>query len=74
VLTSDLGEAEIKDLAPTSSQAANTLQIGQISQPIRTAAGLHLVAVCGKRAAGEAATTQIEPPRSRIACAASSWR
>jgi len=27
--------------------------VGEISQPIRTNAGLHLVAVCGKRSAGE---------------------
>jgi peptidyl-prolyl cis-trans isomerase SurA len=63
VLTSDLGETEIKDLAPAFQEAANTLAVGQISQPIRTGAGLHLVAVCGKRATGANAapsTAQIE--------------
>lgn len=55
VLAADLGEAEIKDLAPDFRQAAETLQPGQISQPIRTSAGLHLVAVCGKHASGEQA-------------------
>jgi peptidyl-prolyl cis-trans isomerase SurA len=54
VVAGDLGEAEIKDLAGPFREAAETLQPGQISQPIRTNAGLHLVAVCGKRAtAGE---------------------
>jgi len=52
VVAGDLGEAEIKDLAPSFRDAANSLDIGQISQPIRTAAGLHLVAVCGKRQSG----------------------
>jgi peptidyl-prolyl cis-trans isomerase SurA len=55
VLAADLGEAEIKDLAPDFRQAAETLQVGEVSQPIRTSAGLHLVAVCGKHASGEAA-------------------
>ncbi|WP_148216829.1 peptidylprolyl isomerase [Phenylobacterium zucineum] len=54
VVAGDLGEAEVADLAPAFRQAAETLQIGQVSEPIRTNAGLHLVAVCGRRAAGEA--------------------
>ena len=51
-VASDLGEAEINDLAPQFRQAAETLQTNQVSAPIRTAAGLHLVAVCGKRQGG----------------------
>lgn len=54
VVAGDLGEAEVKDLAPAFRQAAETLQPGQLSTPIRTAAGLHLIAVCGKRASGGA--------------------
>ncbi|HEX5378924.1 MAG TPA: peptidylprolyl isomerase [Phenylobacterium sp.] len=53
VLAADLGEAEIKDLAPAFREAAERLQPGEVSDPIRTNAGLHLVAVCGKRATGE---------------------
>jgi peptidyl-prolyl cis-trans isomerase SurA len=52
VVAGDLGEAEISDLAPQFRQAAETLQVGQVSEPIRTNVGLHLVAVCGKRASG----------------------
>lgn len=52
VLAGDLGEAEIQDLAPAFREAAETLQPGQLSAPIRTPAGLHLVAVCGKRQSG----------------------
>lgn len=62
VIAGDLGEAEVKDLAPAFRDAANSLQVGQVSEPIRTAAGLHLVAVCGKRASGVGAESaaQIE--------------
>ncbi len=52
VVAGDLGEAEIKDLAPAFRQAVETLQPGQVSQPIRTNAGLHILAVCSKRGAG----------------------
>jgi peptidyl-prolyl cis-trans isomerase SurA len=62
VVAGDLGEAEITDLAPAFQEAANSLKVGQISDPIRTNAGLHLIAVCGKRQSGAAAPThdQIE--------------
>lgn len=52
VVAGDLGEAQISDLAPEFRQAAESLEAGQISEPIRTKVGLHLVAVCGKRASG----------------------
>lgn len=52
VVAGDLGEANIKDLRPDFRDAATSLQIGQISNPIRTDVGLHLIAVCGKREAG----------------------
>jgi peptidyl-prolyl cis-trans isomerase SurA len=62
VVAGDLGEAEIKDLAEPFREAAQSLQPGQVSQPIRTSAGLHLVAVCGRRASGseEISHDQIE--------------
>ncbi|WP_374570147.1 peptidylprolyl isomerase [Phenylobacterium sp.] len=60
VVSGDLGEAEVKDLAPAFRQAAETLQPGQLSEPIRTTAGLHLIAVCGKRAAGGEQLTRDE--------------
>uniref|UniRef100_B0SWM6 Parvulin-like PPIase n=1 Tax=Caulobacter sp. (strain K31) TaxID=366602 RepID=B0SWM6_CAUSK len=58
VVAGDLGEAEITDLAPAFQQAANTLKVGQVSDPIRTDAGLHLIAVCGKRQSGAQAPTR----------------
>jgi peptidyl-prolyl cis-trans isomerase SurA len=48
----DLGEAQVSDLAPAFREAAQTLQPNQVSAPIRTSVGLHLVAVCGKRRTG----------------------
>ena len=58
VVAGDLGEAEITDLAPAFQAAANTLKVGQVSDPIRTDAGVHLIAVCGKRQSGAAAPTR----------------
>ncbi|MCR5880302.1 peptidylprolyl isomerase [Phenylobacterium sp. J367] len=55
VIAGDLGEAEIADLAPAFRSAAEGLQVGQLSEPIRTNAGLHVLAVCAKRGAGDAA-------------------
>ncbi len=52
VVATDLGEAEISDLSGPFKTAAQTLQPDELSQPIRTDVGLHLVAVCGKRSAG----------------------
>ena len=52
LVAGDLGEAEITDLAPAFQEAANKLDVGQVSDPIRTDAGMHLIAVCGKRQGG----------------------
>ncbi|WP_240606336.1 peptidylprolyl isomerase [Phenylobacterium kunshanense] len=54
VVAGDLGEAEAGDLAPPFREASENLKVGEISDPIRTSAGLHLVAVCGRRSAGGA--------------------
>lgn len=50
VVAGDLGEAELNDLAPQFRQAASALKVGEVSQPIQTTVGMHLVAVCGRRA------------------------
>jgi peptidyl-prolyl cis-trans isomerase SurA len=54
VVAGDLGEAEVSDLLPEFGEAAKSLNVGEVSQPIRTKVGLHVLAVCGKRAAGAA--------------------
>jgi peptidyl-prolyl cis-trans isomerase SurA len=45
----DLGEADVKDLSPAFREVAEKLAVGQVSDPIRTDVGMHLVAVCGRR-------------------------
>ena len=52
VISADLGEADIGDLDKQFKEAAEKLQPGQVSDPIRTGVGLHLVAVCAKHAGG----------------------
>jgi peptidyl-prolyl cis-trans isomerase SurA len=49
VVAGDLGEADVKDLAPAFKDAALSLQTGQVSEPLRSDQGLHLIAVCNKR-------------------------
>ena len=62
VVAGDLGETEIKDLAPAFRTAIEGLKPGQISAPIRTNAGMQILAVCGKRTGGAESMTaeQIE--------------
>ena len=52
LLGSDLGEAEVPSLAPQFQQVARSGAIGSVSTPLRTPLGVHLVAVCGRRAGG----------------------
>jgi peptidyl-prolyl cis-trans isomerase SurA len=52
VLAGDLGESDAKDLAPAFHDAAVALGVGEVSDPIRSDQGLHLIAVCSKRANG----------------------
>jgi peptidyl-prolyl cis-trans isomerase SurA len=58
-VSGDLGEAETKDLAPAFRAAAESLKVGEVSDPIRTEVGLHLIAVCARRHGGaESMTTE----------------
>jgi peptidyl-prolyl cis-trans isomerase SurA len=52
VVAGDLGEADVKDLKPEFRDVALKLAVGEVSDPIRTDAGLHLLAVCARRQAG----------------------
>jgi peptidyl-prolyl cis-trans isomerase SurA len=49
VIAGDLGESDMNDLGPDFRSAAEGLGVGQLSQPIRTPVGLHLIMVCGRR-------------------------
>lgn len=53
VIGTDLGEANVNDLAEQFQDIARNGAVGSVSQPIRTALGLHLVAVCGRRSASD---------------------
>ena len=53
VIVGDLGEVNPKDLSPEFKQVVDGLHAGQIGGPVRTQAGLHLLAVC-KRQTGAA--------------------
>lgn len=52
LLGSDLGEADVANLAPQFQQVASAAEVGTVSAPVRTPLGLHLVAVCGRRVGG----------------------
>lgn len=62
VLAGDLGEADVKDLAPAFRETAMSLPVGQVSEPVRSDQGLHLLIVCNKRsnAAGGMSREKIE--------------
>jgi peptidyl-prolyl cis-trans isomerase SurA len=60
LLAADLGEAEINDLRGPFKDAAVNLQPGQVSEPIRTDVGMHLVAVCSKRSSGAKMPTKTD--------------
>lgn len=57
LLGSDLGEADVQNLAPQFQQVARSAEIGTVSTPVRTPLGLHVLAVCGRRTGGPDAPT-----------------
>lgn len=52
LLGSDLGESDVANLAPQFQQVARAAEVNTVSNPVRTPLGLHLLAVCGRRAGG----------------------
>jgi peptidyl-prolyl cis-trans isomerase SurA len=52
LLGADLGESDVQNLAPQFQQVARSAEVGSISTPVRTPLGVHLLAVCGRRAGG----------------------
>ncbi len=52
LLGSDLGEADVANLAPQFQQVARAAEVNTVSSPVRTPLGLHLLAVCGRRVGG----------------------
>jgi len=60
VVAADLGEADINDLRGPFKEAAVKLQPNEVSEPIRTDVGVHLVAICSKRAGGAKMPTRAD--------------
>lgn len=58
VVASDLGESKVDELAPEFRAFAEGAAKGQVSAPIRTGVGMHLVAVCGKHLEGAETPTR----------------
>jgi peptidyl-prolyl cis-trans isomerase SurA len=52
LLGADLGESDVDDLAPQFQQVARSAEVRSISAPVRTPLGVHLLAVCDRRAGG----------------------
>ena len=60
VLAADLGETELKDLRPAFRDTVKKLKVNEVSQPIRTDVGLHLIAVCARHAIGVSGVTRTD--------------
>ncbi len=60
VLTADLGETELKDLRPAFRDSVAKLKVNEVSQPIRTDVGLHLITVCARHATGVSGVTRTD--------------
>jgi peptidyl-prolyl cis-trans isomerase SurA len=52
VVASDLGDSDETELSAEFRTVADQMKVGEVSTPIRTSAGLHLILMCGKRPAG----------------------
>ncbi len=60
VIAGDLGETDVKELRPAFQAAIAGLKVGQVSAPVRTDAGLHLIAVCDRHVGGAHAITRAD--------------
>jgi peptidyl-prolyl cis-trans isomerase SurA len=65
VVAGDLGESDIADLAPDFRTAAENLPLNQLSAPVRTEVGMHLIMVC-KRSQAETKTPSREEVENRL--------
>jgi len=63
VVGSDLGEANVADLAPAFQAIARSAEVGSVSAPVRSEQGVHLIATCGRRAASDTIPSREEIQR-----------
>lgn len=60
VIGSELGEANVADLAAPFQEIARNAPVGSISTPQRSEQGMHLIAMCGRRVASDSIPTREE--------------
>ena len=60
VLAADLGETDLSQLRPAFRETVDKLKVGEISAPVRTDVGLHLIAVCARHANGVEGVTRTD--------------
>ena len=60
VVSGDLGEVNPKNLSPEFQRALVGLKPGQIGGPVRSGAGLHLLAVCASQTGSATTTTRAD--------------
>ena len=60
VLEADLGETAVSQLRSTFRETVEKLKVGEVSLPVRTDVGLHLIAVCGRHAVGVEGVTRAD--------------
>lgn len=58
VVAGSFGDVEISDLRPEFQQAVAGLKEGEVSQPLQTNAGVHLLALCERKVGGAKAPTR----------------
>lgn len=52
LLGADLGESDVANLFPAFQNFAQTARVGEISTPVRSPLGVHVLALCGRRVGG----------------------
>ncbi len=57
LLGADLGESDVANLFPAFQNFAQTARVGEISTPVRSPLGVHILALCGRRVGGAEAPT-----------------
>lgn len=60
VVGSELGEANVADLAAPFQDIARSAPVGSISTPQRSEQGMHLIAMCGRRVASDSIPSREE--------------
>ena len=60
VIAGETGETDLNELAPEFRDAVVKLRVGEVSAPLRTRQGLHVVALCSRRTGGHNDPTKEE--------------